>query len=294
MEFLGGNYRKEINFPIMSNYSLLSLTEIKEIFDEKGIPFDKPGFCDHPNFAKVEEKDPEFLNIYARFVSLISDNKKYKKFARSIIDSSSVLFLRAIKRNGRLGACIDASCTFSKMLDQLGIWNFVVKGAFTLQYQNKPHLPPIYFWPLDTNTKAAAGHVWIYAPPYYILDLTITLQPYDSPEYLESIPDYIKEEFGLPYQPKVNDLCSPEIKRYWLRNGFCPSSIEELYLSGALQKDFLKAFPARRINFGKAHGSFIPVATGGYNCSLEEIKTISFEGLQASEFFNKNIKPHFV
>lgn len=41
---------------------------LEHAFANRNIPFDAPGFYDHPNFLAQEQKDPRFLELYAQYV----------------------------------------------------------------------------------------------------------------------------------------------------------------------------------------------------------------------------------
>ncbi|NQY07473.1 MAG: hypothetical protein HRT68_15070, partial [Flavobacteriaceae bacterium] len=62
-----------------------SIEKIISNFKKHNIDTSKPGFYDEPNFLKVEQNNPEYLNNYARFVQEKKYSDEYLDKARKVI-----------------------------------------------------------------------------------------------------------------------------------------------------------------------------------------------------------------
>lgn len=67
----------------------------------RNIPFDAPGFYDHPNFLTQEQKDPRFLELYARYVEARQYGDSYLADAAAKIDIAANALASAVKADGR-------------------------------------------------------------------------------------------------------------------------------------------------------------------------------------------------
>ena len=146
--------------------------QLRREFAGLGIPMDAPGFYDHPAFVAIEKKNPKFLEAYAKFVQSRPIDRTYIAQVRQVVGIVGPMWNEELVLDGRLGACIDLSMVLSRTLESGGVWNYVVKGALTIEFPKNSGYGKTYFWPIDI-AKVAAGHVWVCAPPYSIIDLTI-------------------------------------------------------------------------------------------------------------------------
>ena len=181
-------------------------------FTANGIPIDKPGFYDHPQFIAIEKSFPIYLNNYARFVQQRSYDGFYLDRARREIPIIANALHRELLSDGRQGACVDASAALSRILEKEGYWNFVVKGSLTITFASTSRIPNRYFWSVDQG-DFVAGHAWVFAPPFKVLDITIRQQGHTRHER-EYLPDSVLAESPSRSKPAVADIISPTLRSH--------------------------------------------------------------------------------
>jgi hypothetical protein len=108
----------------MSKYS-----ELQETLDAFGIDTTQPGFYDHPRFRQLEMLDPTFLQKYAEYVNAMPMDEQYLAKARSKVRAVADYPFEELKRDGRKGACIDVFGTAMRMLEEEGIWSYMLGGC---------------------------------------------------------------------------------------------------------------------------------------------------------------------
>jgi len=159
----------------------MSTHELTKLFDALGIPTDKPGFYDHPNFIKRERENPLFLESYRQFVALKQFDSHYLDRVRKIVPSLSQYLFDHLQRDGRLGACAGVSSAMSRMLDELGIWNFPTAGGIPIDFPIDSGIGRSGI-PVLVAEKVDVTHSWLTAPPFQIVDLTIQAQHWNMGE----------------------------------------------------------------------------------------------------------------
>ena len=215
--------------------------QLRREFAELGIPMDDPGFYDHRVFVAIEKKNPEFLEAYAKFVQSRPIDYTYIARVRRVVGIVAPMLNEELVLDGRLGACIDMSMVLSRILECESVWNYVVKGALTIEFPKNSGYANTYFWPIDIR-KVAAGHVWVCAPPYSIIDLTIHQQPFGG-DRLKHLPPFVLSESAERYSPTIVDICSPEVVSDLQRRG-APLTNETLYHIQPNLRGIFQSFPA--------------------------------------------------
>jgi len=193
-------------------------------------------------------------------------------------------------KDGRRGACIDFSMVLARILDKFRIWNFVMKGALTLEFPQKSNIENLYYWPLDIN-ESQAGHVWVYAPPYTIIDLTLHEQAYES-HVLNHIPDKVLIKNTNHVDITIKDLCSPEFQSAMMMNGL-PLSLKGVQLINPELKSFFIIFKTSSIETEKIKLKYIPCAIGGSDLPLEQITSLKLSGRTGYQIYKDQIEPIF-
>lgn len=187
-----------------------TLDEHLAFYHSNGIDTTSPGFYDEPNFMAIEKIDADFLNTYASFIKHQKYEEGYLERAKKIIDTTSAFLFDELKKEGSKGRCVEVSIIFSRILEKLGIWNFIAKGSLTVTLPPKLAIPKQYFWSIDTNPHFDAGHAWLFVPPYQIVDLTLKYQPYTF-KIEDYIPDYILAEKGSKASLDMEDIVAATI-----------------------------------------------------------------------------------
>src|SRR5882762_6732324 len=156
----------------------LNSNEIEREFRKHGIDYSRPGFYDTAAFKAVEREHPAFLMAYAEYVDSLVFPEEYTTRAKyCATDAASFMFSELVK-DGRKGACIDASGVLQRVLDREGVWNYVVEGALRVQFPDYSGIRDLHFWPLvHPDNPARTGHAWLRVPPFRVIDITLPVQP---------------------------------------------------------------------------------------------------------------------
>jgi hypothetical protein len=260
---------------------------LERAFSNRSIPFDAPGFCDHPAFLAAEKRDARFLELYARYVEARAYDEGYLTDAALKIRTVAEAVEAAIKADGRLGACVDASGMVGRMLDHLGIWNYVAKATLTVHFPAETGLTPRYFWVLDEG-KFVASHAIVVAPPFGVVDVTVRHQPYDANQ-ASHLPDVVTADT-------------------WSRVGWLPDDLANSQILGALTMqgipferyvertepqmlEVMHALPAREVCIDNTRLKYVVVAVGGVIENLEGLTGYKPCGRTALEIYKQDVEP---
>jgi hypothetical protein len=263
-----------------------SIEKIISDFKRNKIDTSKPGFYDEPNFLKLEQSNPDYLNNYARFVQEKSYSSEYLDKARKVIPLIADELHKELLRDGRQGACIDLSMIMSRILEREGFWNYIVKGSLTVSFPNGSGIGDRFFWSIDQG-EFSAGHAWVVAPPFGIIDLTIKQQQRDSNES-KYFPEFIMCEALIADSAKVEDIISPEALQMLQARGLNSSNMISI-INPVLDK-VLSTFKSGSVLRNNTRFKYIPVALGAPDCPLEDIVGISIEGMSAIKIYTKLVK----
>ena len=259
-------------------------SELERDFKRRGIPTHAPGFCDHPNFLAFESHDPTYLNNYAAFVARKVYDNAYLSRARTVISKSAELLYQELLRHGRLGACVDISGILSRILDREGVWNCPIKGSLTINFPPEAGLETSYFWSVD-HGDFVAGHAWVFAPPFSVVDVAVKRQPY-NPLKLPYLPEIVLSEDRRNISVDIEDIVSPSACAEMLAHGVPAASF--LDVAAPQLKDMLQVFPAISVDgFQGSHLKYSPVAIGLPDKPLEEMRNMDFDGRTPWELYNE-------
>ncbi|MBR8832105.1 MAG: hypothetical protein Cpurp_12980 [Chlorogloea purpurea SAG 13.99] len=188
-----------------------SYQELCNLFSKLNIDYSQPGFYDHPSFLKSEKEDKYFLENYADFVLAKKYDTDYLSTAKKVVTNFATFLYSELEKDGLLGACLDLSMAMSKMLDKENIWNFVSKGNLTIKFHPEVPLPAedqIAYFPSITP-YANIGHAWLYAPPFSIVDLTISSQKLNNLQK-QCLPKLILRE-EVPTKISLRDITLEDV-----------------------------------------------------------------------------------
>ncbi len=155
--------------------------KLNKLFQKLSIDISTPGFYDSPPFLEKEKSDPRFLENYAYFVHTRTYSQEYLQNASQKIEIVSETLRACLEADGRKGACVDISGMAGRMLDRLGVWNYVAKATLTIEFPIQSKIDPRFFWLFDKG-NFVAPHAIIVAPPYTIVDITVRHQQYETDE----------------------------------------------------------------------------------------------------------------
>lgn len=261
------------------------LKTLARLFANRKIPTDAPAFYNDPAFLAAEQSDGAFLELYGAWVRARSRSADYEAHVRRVVPLIAEIVAAEIARDGQVGVCIDAAMMLTKMFEEEGIWCYGAKGALTIV--NPALEDPTHFWMLDTTP--VAGHVWVVAPPFEIVDITLRTQPYQRGEGA-LVPQFVIVETAQRITPEANEyVASAILNQEFRRRGALPEDIH-FRLSPDLARA-ARAFPSWEVQDGE---TILRYAAGGVTVSdapsLNAITSRRWNGLLAGEMFEKVIK----
>jgi hypothetical protein len=264
------------------NPFIATYEELSHDFDARGIPFRSPGFCDHPSFLEAERINPGYLNHYAAFVAKRYYDRDYLSKAKTIIDESTARIHGELVKNGRLGACVDISGILFRILEEERIWSCCVKGSLTIVFPRKTRINTKYFWSVDQG-NFFAGHAWLYAPPYTVVDIAVRQQPYRYKER-EYIPDRILTTNDEPVDVDVEDIISPTVRADLFVRGI-PGHLHLAELAQYIPDIFCAFHPIEVPGLRGAKLKYSPTASYAPDGKLSGITNMTFSGLTPWQFY---------
>lgn len=260
--------------------------ELEETFHRLGIDFTKPGFCDSPEFQTVERKYPLFLKAYADFIQTSQYSAEYLDRARHIVQNTAEFLFNELAEDGRKGACIDISGLTLRFLERQGIWCNVVCGGVKVEFPKDSGIVARYFYPLmHEDNKAFTGHAWIYAPPFSIVDLSISLQPYSTNEQPYFHGYILAEKCNPPVAPiKALDLMEGELVDEHVRRFRRLPTMDDL--SPEL-RTFMSEYPPLSISKGQLQFTYMPVKISAPEQPLEGMIEPTLSGRRPIDVFKR-------
>ncbi len=270
-----------------------SLAELNDLFKQHGIDPSYPGFLDQPEFLRAEANDPDFLGNYGNYIKEREYSPEYLERARTIITNCCEFFCERIAADGKPGACINASTTISRFLEKQNIWNFVLKGGLTLRFRESLGIAPVSLAPINRTPGVSAGHVWVVAPPFRIVDVTVKYQRYRHGEEC-FLPRYVLEEDGRHVDSDVYDWVDPNLfHELTLQHGRVP----DMTYVRAFDEDALERsqyYGAIEIDTSDVVLRFVGCAVGAIDGSLEEMKNLCLSGDYPAELYRQFCKGYSV
>lgn len=256
-----------------------------EHFRNLGIDTSQPGFYDDPKFLEQERLDPEYLNLYARFVETRPIDEEYRRRAHELVPIASSILYRELVAEGRLGACADLSMVLSRILERQGIWNYMVRGSLTISFPTHLSISKTYFW--SEGRQPVPGHVWVAAPPFPVVDLTVGQQPYPNPKVARGVPGYVVEDSPQIAAATSEDLFSPELRQMAKQRG-----VSNLLADAPpIRRKFVEVFPALVVRRPPATLKYVPFATSASEGALEAIENQRWNGRFGHQVYTELVLP---
>lgn len=270
------------NSPFKLSYATLAAE-----FGRRGIPTSLPDFCDHPQFLQVENQNPGLLNNFAAFVAKRAYDHAYIARSERLVRELSSLLHAELVANGRDGACVDVSGILLRSLHAEGIWSCEIKGSLTIEFPPESGLQRRYFWSVD-HGEFVAGHAWVFAPPYSVVDVAVRQQAHQPPE-LRYIPDMVLSRSLIQARFEIDDIVSPSARAEMLSLGIPPGKHLE---SAPHVPAIFAAFPATDVHDHRgASLKYIPVAVLAPDGSFEDMRNMSFDGLTPWQLYRSKLAP---
>lgn len=261
---------------------------LRSKFERLGIDYEKSGFCDSEAFLKAESKDPKIMEDYARYIETRAYTETYLDNAAERITLVAEAVRSAVEVDGREGACVDASGMLGRMLDRLGIWNYVAKSTLTITYPTAARIPKSYFWALDEG-DFVSPHAIVVAPPFGIIDVTLRYQMY-SGRHREHLPHSVLADVLEVADWEPDDIANDELREYL-------SAKRVPFLSFLKQHRphmvaVMQELQARQVAVNGTSLKYVIVAIGGTLEQLEGISGYRPSGRTALEIFESDVVPH--
>jgi len=264
----------------------VEIEQLEQKFAALGLNSAKLEFYNTPGFLKEERRNPELLWDYEEFVLKRRYSPEYEARARHTIPKIVDYLFNQLVRDGRLGACLDACLSACKMLERYGFWNIIQTGSFTAVLPDAP-TRKIRYWPEFTpqGGKAKIGHAWLIAPPFKIVELTVTRQ--EQNEDLRSIlpPYVIATDVGPVEGVSFEDMVDVDLKAQWMRQRLPIPSIHELMVHNKPVARHLTRFRPFSVTCGTATLKYFPVRPTLPEETFEDQKAHCWSGRQTSEMF---------
>jgi hypothetical protein len=256
-------------------------------FSKLEVPIGSPGFYDHPNFLEQEKRQSDFLELYASYVQKRYYEPDYLEYSKGVITKSAQILHQELVRDGRLGACIDASMVLSRILERKDVWNYLAKGALTMEFPPRSGIPKQFLWPIDKGEFQAA-HTWLVAPPFLLVDIAIKLQPYKN-NISDYLPEMVFAEVANQSRASEDELFSPYARGYYQAQGIMQGMLIAEVIPWLNQ--FWSVFPPREIEFRNSRIKYIPTGISASDLPLEEITSLVLSGRTGIQIYNDLIKP---
>lgn len=261
-----------------------SREELEELFKRVGIDYSRPGFYDQPEFKAVEKKAPAFIEAYAEYVDCLHFDDEYVQRARTNAIAVAEFLFAELLRDGRKGACIDASGVMQRILDREGIWSYLVGGGVRIQYPDESGVPDSYFWPLvHPDNPAKTGHAWVTVPPFAVIDITLPVQAYPR-QIARYFDGMVAGDASSPYKPVAGDLYENELVELVVQKTGKPPTLENL---APRQRKFMETFPAFGVDYRKLRLKYIPMQISAMDADLEEMRNLCLSGLYPADLYSK-------
>ena len=267
---------------------MYSLRDLKVDFARRGISCEAPGFYDSDAFVEEERRDPHFLERYAQYVQLNSYDEFYLARAQSEIPEIARILYEELVKDGRTGACVDVSGVLSRILEKEGFWNYTLRGSLTIKAPKHFLIPTQYFWSVDyTDRPFDAGHAWVVAPPFTILDLTIKQQPMLYAKDL--VPDYVVSRSGEEASVHFGDVISPEFIAAQPQN-IPPSKRLSYWAPGAARVS--RRFPPITLDIDHVNLKYTTCGIAAPDRPLEAMTSLELNGRYGEGIYRDLVLPH--
>jgi hypothetical protein len=257
--------------------------QLEREFSDRGIGPFEPGFYDYPEFLEAEREDRKFLAKYAAYVDYLPLTPEYAARVRSTVTRLSTYLFEQLNRDGREGACVDISGAFARMLDEEKIWAYPVGGGVGIRF---PGNEKSYFGAISLpGTPVAAGHMWVCAPPYTVVDISLSLQPW-SQERREFLPgNPILSEVASPFEATIFELMDMDYIRWVRRTYGQEPTVGQLLQNYPWLGPVLQQFPATTFPYGQLSLSYVPVGIKMSPKALDGMQAPTLNGLSPAELY---------
>lgn len=242
-----------------------------------GIDVATPGFCDSPPFIRAEANDRDLLLKYGRYLRGRPYDAAYADRVRRRVPQVVEFFTAELARDGRLGACIDASGVALKFLEREGIWGYGAIGSLVADFVNPPGRGVTLQHFMHPDNPARAGHAWLCIAPFDIVDLAVQAQPGFTDDERRRLTPVLAEGVPTAADVTVDELAEPELRALFRREQGREGRLED-FVSAPL-RTYWEQSPARVVTGPSVRLKYIEcgiMSTDG--APLEEMRNLVLSG----------------
>ena len=209
----------------------------------------------------LERADPVALELYSSWVLARPRDNAYDTHARAIVPRLAALIETMLATARTLGGCVNVATAMARMLDRLSVWSFAARGSLTIEIPSKPEVGRRYFPECEIcrNPGEVAGHGWLIAPPFVVVDPTLRHQKWVDlqPAIAALLPAAVAAEAGAVVRPRWFDTVSDRVVA---ANGLKKHDLNERlpYLANPGLARLERTLPGRDIRVGELSLRYIP------------------------------------
>jgi hypothetical protein len=258
--------------------SLDARAEARRFLAQPGI---KPGCYDAPDFLAIEKHEPRVIEEYAWHVLARARTPEEDERTRRVVHRLQEAVERRCTREELLGQCVNTSGAISRMLDGEGVWSFVVQGSTKTEFDVSLGLEAQYLWSRDEDIDfpgGYAGHAWVVAPPFVVIDFTAAHQRWRNGEGRHITPSGVLQEFGSAQvvRPQL-DLIHPNPLERPSNHALIHPELQELWAK----------LPPVEIRGNSVRRIYQPDGITFSDAPLERLPRPSFGGLSPIQFYRE-------
>ncbi len=259
--------------------------ELEARFTSLGINYRSPGFYDDENFLAEERRDNKFLATYASYVEVRSYTAEYLQHVREVVLRLSTFLFNELQRDERLGACVDISGAFARMLDEEGIWAYPVAGGVSVGFPQPTG--DRYFGAISRpGENVEAGHMWVRVPPFQAVDISFALQPWGDATHSAPEGVVIIETFA-PHVPTIYELVDMDFLRDLKRAEGMMPNVRDVLRNKPHLVPFMREFAAFESPYGTLPIAYVPTAVKMSQMRLQHMKNPILNGLEPPQVYAK-------
>lgn len=262
-------------------------------FEASGIDPDRFGFYDQLGFLARENADPAYLERYAQWVLTRPRSPDYEDHVRAVVPKLAHLLSETFAVHDAHGRCHYACSMMTRMLDRLQVWSFGLFGSVVIEAPDRGIRRTIQTMAFkrEPGPDIAAGHAWVCAPPFLVVDASLALQRWDA-AILPFLPGVVLAgSEASKVEARVEDIVDDRVRDLFAD----AEGWHDPYLHHRLDpslRGFHQTFPARDVIMPKLHVRFVPVLVRQPTERLNEIE-VKRGGPSGATLWNSIVAPAF-
>lgn len=267
------------------------IEQLQQEFADARISTDEPGFYEDGQFIRREQKDPQYLDNYARYVLQQQYPPSYFDRAEPIIHVVSEELQLALKEDGSPESYDEAPYVMSRILEREGVWNFVASGSLTMTFPSGSGFEPFSFPAVELRNGRAidCSYRWIVAPPFQIVDISIQACQYPNP-FNHLLPKIVWESEGEVTVGDPSDIFSAKSLKEIAAEGITTEEALNRHFP-TYRSRFAPDFPARIVARLDTQLKYVPTRVLVSEKSLEQFTGFQLQGRLASQIYAEKIRP---